>query len=1197
MTVISKKGFSSTRKLKISSFLNHYSLVFPKLFIIILLIFISIPVNALDYGDGFDYQDPYQDPYQYQDQVQDPYQEQSQDQYQEQYQENQGSDLSIQVRGPDAANVGDSVTYQITVLNRGPGRAQAVSVNVPVPDGTEFVSADQNYDQYSGAWSIGDLEVSQSSSMSLTVRASTPSGITCTARATSSSNDINPGDESGSAYTQVMEASTDQASEFSGPDISNVVDNQYQDQDQYQDPYQDQSQDQYQEQYQENQGSDLSVQVSGPDTANIGDSVTYQITVTNNGPGRAQAVSVTVPVPAGTEFVSSDQSYDQSSGAWSVGDLEAAQSAGMSLTVKATAPPDITCSAQAASSSNELNPGDDSGSAYTQVNEAGADLSVQVSGPDTANIGDSVTYQITVTNNGPGRAQAVSVTVPVPAGTEFVSSDQSYDQSSGAWSVGDLEAAQSAGMSLTVKATAPPDITCSAQAASSSNELNPGDDSGSAYTQVNEAGADLSVQVSGPDTANIGDSVTYQITVTNNGPGRAQAVSVTVPVPAGTEFVSSDQSYDQSSGAWSVGDLEAAQSAGMSLTVKATAPPDITCSAQAASSSNELNPGDDSGSAYTQVNEAGADLSVQVSGPDTANIGDSVTYQITVTNNGPGRAQAVSVTVPVPAGTEFVSSDQSYDQSSGAWSVGDLEAAQSAGMSLTVKATAPPDITCSAQAASSSNELNPGDDSGSAYTQVNEAGADLSVQVSGPDTANIGDSVTYQITVTNNGPGRAQAVSVTVPVPAGTEFVSSDQSYDQSSGAWSVGDLEAAQSAGMSLTVKATAPPDITCSAQAASSSNELNPGDDSGSAYTQVLLSYASVSGTKFEDLNQNGQRDAEEKGLEGWTVNLEKDGSAVNTTTTDVNGQYSFDNLEPGDYVLAEVQQDGWTVTMPSAGSYQISLQPGQDLAGQDFGNFRPVEKASVSGTKFEDLNQNGQRDAEEKGLEGWTVNLEKDGVAVNTTTTDVNGQYSFDNLEPGDYVLAEVQQDGWTVTMPSAGSYQISLQPGQDLAGQDFGNFRPVEKASVSGTKFEDLNQNGLRDAEEKGLEGWTVNLEKDGLAVNTTTTDVNGQYSFDNLEPGDYVLAEVQQDGWTVTMPSAGSYQISLQPGQDLAGQDFGNFRPVEKASVSGTKFEDLNQNGLRDAEEKGLEGWTAQPGERWGCGQYHHHRCQWPVQLR
>ncbi len=102
-----------------------------------------------------------------------------------------------------------------------------------------------------------------------------------------------------------------------------------------------------------------------------------------------------------------------------------------------------------------------------------------------------------------------------------------------------------------------------------------------------------------------------------------------------------------------------------------------------------------------------------------------------------------------------------------------------------------------------------------------------------------------------------------------------------------------------------------------------------------------------------------------------------AVNTTTTDVNGQYSFDNLEPGDYVLAEVQQDGWTVTMPSAGSYQISLQPGQDLAGQDFGNFRPVEKASVSGTKFEDLNQNGQRDAEEKGLEGWTVNLEKDGI----------------------------------------------------------------------------------------------------------------------------------------------------------------------------------------------------------------------------
>ena len=148
----------------------------------------------------------------------------------------------------------------------------------------------------------------------------------------------------------------------------------------------------------------------------------------------------------------------------------------------------------------------------------------------------------------------------------------------------------------------------------------------------------------------------------------------------------------------------------------------------------------------------------------------------------------------------------------------------------------------------------------------------------------------------------------------------------------------------MSLTVKATAPPDITCSAQATSVSNELNPGDESGSAYTQVLQSYASVSGSKFEDLNQNGQREAEEKGLEGWTINLEKEGSAVNTTTTDANGDYRFDYIDAGDYVLTEVQQDGWTLTLPAEGSYHTTDLPGHDLAGQGFGHYKQAEKGSI-------------------------------------------------------------------------------------------------------------------------------------------------------------------------------------------------------------------------------------------------------------
>src|SRR5207302_1880000 len=135
---------------------------------------------------------------------------------------------------------------------------------------------------------------------------------------------------------------------------------------------------------------------------------------------------------------------------------------------------------------------------------------------------------------------------------------------------------------------------------------------------------------------------------------------------------------------------------------------------------------------------------------------------------------------------------------------------------------------------------------------------------------------------------------------------------------------------------------------------------------------------------------------------------------------------------------------------------------------------------------------------------------------------------------------------------------------------GNFRAD---SIAGTKFNDLNNNGTKDAGEPGVGGFTVFVDANNNGALdagelSTTTAANGTFSFTNLGPGvlggapnpvtfngSYVIREVQQVGWTQTSPLLAP--ITLTSGQNLTGLVIGNMRT---ASISGTKFVDTNGNG-------------------------------------
>jgi hypothetical protein len=152
-----------------------------------------------------------------------------------------------------------------------------------------------------------------------------------------------------------------------------------------------------------------------------------------------------------------------------------------------------------------------------------------------------------------------------------------------------------------------------------------------------------------------------------------------------------------------------------------------------------------------------------------------------------------------------------------------------------------------------------------------------------------------------------------------------------------------------------------------------------------------------------------------------------------------------------------------------------------------------------------------------------------------------------------------DGFDIVNSSSTWQDASLlnkDPGTDNAAADPNSLPPGIPSSlegseliINGTKFDDLNGDGLRSKDENGLPGWTIVLKTDSMNYLQTTTDDEGRYSFQNLLPGIYTVSEINAAGWNQTAPGGGSYTINLVD-KDAINYDFGNHpgpvRSVPKA---------------------------------------------------
>lgn len=284
-------------------------------------------------------------------------------------------------------------------------------------------------------------------------------------------------------------------------------------------------------------------------------------------------------------------------------------------------------------------------------------------------------------------------------------------------------------------------------------------------------------------------------------------------------------------------------------------------------------------------------------------------------------------------------------------------------------------------------------------------------------------------------------------------------------------------------------------------------------------------INGTIYRDGDRDGKKGDTEGRYSGVTVQLlDKDGKVITTTTTDKDGKYSFEHLPDGTYsvkvvkdgALTDTDQTGDPDSKLDNASEPITLDEKNPTKGDvDFGY---VPNNTIKGTVYRDDNRDKMINGDEPGLERVSVQLlDEDGKVLQTLDTDADGNYAFQHLPDGKYTVKVVRsssiKDYDQTEDPDATVDDTSAvyTMGPENSLQEKVNFGYVPDYSIAGRVYRDSDKSGSYTDGEETFSGVTVDLlDKNGNVVATTTTDKDGNYSFEKLPAGTYRV-KVHTDG--------------------------------------------------------------------------------------
>jgi subtilisin-like proprotein convertase family protein len=348
------------------------------------------------------------------------------------------------------------------------------------------------------------------------------------------------------------------------------------------------------------------------------------------------------------------------------------------------------------------------------------------------------------------------------------------------------------------------------------------------------------------------------------------------------------------------------------------------------------------------------------------------------------------------------------------------------------------------------------------------------------------------------------------------------------------------------------------------------------------------------------------DEGALNSWSITL---ATGERSLQTDAEGDYAFEDLAAGEYAVASVPSENWVQTFPTAPpAYVVVLVPGLEVEGRNFGH----RAGAIGGVVWSDFDGDGQIDDGEPPLPNWRVYLDlndngqyDDGPrtvastgAPRTISSDatITSQIVVANLGLLDdldvTVNIEHEYDAdLDVFLISPTGLRVELFTDVGSSRNNFTNTRLDDEAATAITAgtapftgsyrpegslaaFDGLSANGT----------WTLEITDDSaFDVGTlyewslhivasepvAVTDDDGVYEFPDLTAGRHVVADVLQPGWSPTLPVAGRLEFQLAVGNVVDDANFGNRSP----SLGGRAWNDRDSDGVRDADESPLAGYT------------------------
>lgn len=306
---------------------------------------------------------------------------------------------------------------------------------------------------------------------------------------------------------------------------------------------------------------------------------------------------------------------------------------------------------------------------------------------------------------------------------------------------------------------------------------------------------------------------------------------------------------------------------------------------------------------------------------------------------------------------------------------------------------------------------------------------DLSITMTGsPGTANQGDAVQFDTTISNNGPSTATNIHVSIPSSGPnysylSSLPPSGTTYNSSTGEWIIPSLPNGSNLIIYVTISLSGSGTVNFTAEVTgmdtptsdfgspdqdSIPNNHQESEDDQFTSTVDVTAQAHIDGLIFQDTTENGTYNGtiDDPGLNNVTVNLyDTTGSEtlVASTLTDTDGQYHFNSgiLTGHNYQIRIVDPVGYNITLgnntQNITNAVISTGYTMDLVGY----FQP---GTISGMVFIDGNHNNFRDGDESaGLSNINVDLlSSTGALISSQLTNGSGQYSFPNLHALGYIL---------------------------------------------------------------------------------------------------------------------------------------------------------------------------------------------------